>query len=420
MQKKIIIEGGRRLEGSCRIKAAKNSVLPILACTVLCSGEVRLHNCPNISDIRDMLEILRSLGAKVSTHGIISGDITIDCRYVDKTAVTGDLTSAIRSSIFLLGPIVTRFGQGIVSSPGGCQIGSRPIDIHLDGLKALGVDIDDQNCLIRCSVKTGKLVGGDIRLKMPSVGATENLMMAAVLAVGRTVISNAAKEPEIVDLANFINAMGGNVQGAGTSEIVIDGVDGLVGGDFTPIPDRIVAGTYMIGCAMCGGCVRLEGANLGHLGALQTVLEKTGVGVFGDSNHIIVESNGNLISPGRIETEVYPGFATDLQAQLMAMLAVTKGESIIVENLFETRFRHAEELTKMGADIDVVNKSAIIKGVKRLVGAEVNAFDLRGGAAMVLAGLAANGTTVVSDVHYIERGYENIVGDLRGLGAEIK
>ena len=417
MQKKIIIEGGRRLEGSCRIKAAKNSVLPILACTVLCNGEVRLHNCPDISDIRDMLEILRSLGAHT---GFDSGIVTVDCRGIGKTEVTGNLTSAIRSSIFLLGPIVTRFGQGIVSSPGGCQIGSRPIDIHLDGLKVLGVDIDDQNCLIRCSVKTGKLVGGDIRLKMPSVGATENLMMAAVLATGRTIISNAAKEPEIVDLANFINAMGGKVRGAGTEEIVVDGVDGLAGGDYTPIPDRIVAGTYMIGCAMCGGCVRLEGANLGHLGALQTVLERVGVGVFGDNKHIIVESNGNLVSPGRIETQVYPGFATDLQAQLMAMLAVTKGESIIVENLFETRFRHAEELAKMGADIDVVNKSAIIKGVRGLVGAEVNAFDLRGGAAMVLAGLAANGTTVVSDVHYIMRGYEDIAGDLRGLGAEIR
>jgi len=415
MQKKIIIEGGKRLEGSCLIKAAKNSVLPILACTVLCDGEIKLHNCPDITDIKDMLNILISIGAKAEFN---DGTITVDCRTVEKTTVVGELISAIRSSIFLLGPLVARFGCGIIGSPGGCAIGSRPIDIHLDGFRTLGVDVKEKNGLVNCESYGTGLRGGNIRLKMPSVGATENLMMAAVLAKGCTVISNAAREPEVTDLANFINAMGGRISGAGTKTIVVEGVKRLNGGDYIPIPDRIVAGTYMIGCAVCGGCVRLEGANLKHLGALKRILQASGAKVLGGKRCIIVKSNGSLNNIGRVQTRVYPGFATDLQAQLMVMATIADGESVIVENLFETRFKHAGELVKMGADIDIVNKSAIIKGVNKLRGAEVAAYDLRGGAAMVLAGLAAKGTTAVSNVHYILRGYEDITKDLKGLGAK--
>jgi len=436
----IVVRGGKTMSGTCEIKTAKNSVLPILACSVLCDGEMRLHNCPDIADIHSMLEILRGMGAKAEFKG---GTVAVDCRTVNCTTVAGEATAAIRSSIFLLGPILSRFRRAAVSLPGGCAIGKRPIDLHLDGLRALGVMVDEDDSIVYCD--GAGLRAGEYRLRFASVGATENLIMAVALTSGRTVISNAAREPEVVDLADFINAMGGRVSGAGTDKVIVEGVERLSGGDYTPIPDRIVAGTYMIACAMCGGKIKLAGADIGHLRALERVLYKAGVKVtakntpsrfahfrrqtpmlfaaassskFLEGNYIEVESSKRLCRIGRIETGIYPEFATDLQAQITAMLAVSAGESVVVENLFETRFKHIDELRKMGADISVDGKQAVIRGVPRLSGAQVMCHDLRGGAALVLAGLCADGVTTVNDARHIMRGYEDIVGDLRKLGCD--
>ena len=410
----IRITGHRAMEGSCYIKAAKNSVLPILACSIMCTEVVRIHNCPDIRDVRNMLKILRSLGAWTELE---DGVITVDTRGINITKVAGEAAGAIRSSVFTLGPILAKFGRAQISYPGGCNIGTRPIDLHLDGLRAMAVDIIETADCIVCDGSNMRAC--NYTLRFASVGATENLIMASALTKGRTVIRNAAKEPEIVDLANFLAAMGGRISGQGTDTITIDGVEALGGGDYTPIPDRIVAGTYMVGCAMCGGCIRLDNADGGHLAALIDVLERAGAHVVVGDGYILVASDGKLRAVDNIATDIYPGFATDMQAQIMAMLSIADGVSVIEENLFETRLRHASELCKMGANISVEDNRAIVSGVPHLYGAKVAGYDLRGGAAMVLAGLAADGDTVVTDVGHIMRGYEDISRDLRELGCAV-
>ena len=331
--------------------------------------------------------------------------------------ITSTLARELRSSIFLLGPMLARFKSAKIAYPGGCEIGLRPIDLHLKGLRELNVDIHEESGFIHCDASNMK--GGEIHLDLPSVGATENLMMASIVADGDTVIRNAAREPEIVDLQNFLNACGAEIEGAGTSIVTVRGGRTLKGVEYTPMNDRIVAGTFMLATCMCGGEVELLGADLSNLHSLISKLSKFACKVIVDSDNIYIKANGRMSAVDVIETSPFPGFPTDLQAQTVAMLSVANGASVMVENMFESRYKYVPELVKMGAKIVVKDRTAFIKGVKNLYGAEVFAQDLRGGAALVIAGLVAKGATVVSDVYHIDRGYENIESVLKKVGADI-
>lgn len=411
---KLIIDGGEKLYGDVTVKGAKNSVLPLLAATLLTDDITVLHNCPRITDVQNMCKILVNLGCKITFENDV---ITVDSSGINNGEIPSCLAKELRSSLFLLGSLLTKIKCAKVAYPGGCDIGMRPIDIHLKALRELNVDIDEKYGFINC--KGDKLIGADIILDLPSVGATENVMMAAVKAEGRTVIRNAAKEPEILDLQNFLNMMGARIRGAGSSCIVIDGVSKLHGAEYTPIPDRITAGTYILSCAMCGGEIVLHGACYEHIFSLISKLSKTACNIKRYNDKILVKSNGRLKSVDNIETMYYPGFPTDLQAQLMSLESIADGSCIVVENIFETRFKHVPELLKMGADITVKGRAALIKGVEKLRGTEVLAQDLRGGAALVMAGLSAEGKTVVSDIYHIDRGYESIEKTFSQLGAKI-
>lgn len=412
---KYIITGGNELNGELDIKGAKNSVLPLLAASILTDETVVLHNCPYISDVLNMIKILITLGAKVEWQG---DSIVINSASVNKGEIPSQLARELRSSIFLLGSILSRNKVANVAYPGGCEIGLRPIDIHLKGMRELNIDVKEEGGHIFCD--SGNMRAKDIILDLPSVGATENLMMASVFCKGRTIIRNVAKEPEIVDLQRFLNAMGARVYGAGGSVIIVDGVSELHGVEYTPISDRIVAGTYAIACAMCGGKITLNNAIYEHIYSLCAKMSKNTCHITPFSDRIVVESRGRHTSLDNIETMYYPGFPTDLQSQIMAMATVCKGTSIITENIFETRFKTVSEFRKMGADILVKNRTAIIKGVKSLTGAEVNAEDLRGGASLVLMALKADGITTVNDIYHIQRGYEGIDTALRSVGAAIE
>ncbi|MDE6412178.1 MAG: UDP-N-acetylglucosamine 1-carboxyvinyltransferase [Clostridia bacterium] len=412
---KFMIDGGRRLYGSVRLQSAKNSVLPLFAASVLTEKRVIIRETPPISDALCMAQILRELGAEVEFRG---NDVVIDSANACCHEISSSLTKELRSSVFMLGSLLTRFHKAQIAYPGGCDIGLRPIDLHLNALKRLGVDIKERDGCIFCHADT--LKGADISLDFPSVGATENIMLAAVKAKGRTLLSGAAKEPEIVDLQNFLNGMGAKVTGAGTDQIEIEGVESLGGITYKPVKDRIEAGTFLIACAICGGEVEVVGVKADFVGILLHKLRENGCKIHVKNDKIVIESSGRLKCNRRIETMPFPGFPTDLQAQMTALNAVSSGGALVVENLFETRFKYVPELRKMGADIEVNGRSAFVRGVERLRGASVTSGDLRGGAALVLAALGAEGTSEVLDLSHIDRGYYDLQGKLKSLGAQIK
>ncbi len=408
------IEGGEKLNGECEISTAKNSILPILAGSIMCGEPLVVKKCTLYSDTWHMLKILESVGARIK---IVGEDVYIDGENIENHYIDEIYTKKIRSSIFMLGPLLSRLRKAKVSYPGGCNIGLRPIDLHLKGLRDLNVKIEERHGFIYCDGSNMK--AGEVHLDFPSVGATENLIMASVFLKGNTTIYNVAKEPEIVDLANFLNSMGAHISGAGTSEIVISGVNKLHGVQYTPIPDRIVAGTYMIACAMAGGKICLKNAVAEHNLSLISKLRQSGVTISNKRDFVVVTAKSRAKCVPIIETMPYPGFATDLQSQILTLQTVSKGASVICENLFETRYKICTELIKMGADITLKDKTAVVKGVPKLYGASVVASDLRGGAGLVLAGLSASGYTTVHDIHHIDRGYYEIEQDLTSLGAKI-
>ena len=410
----LYINGGKKLYGDVDIVASKNAILPILAGSILVDGRVDILDTALFSDVNTMLLILESLGCKTIVDG---KDIHIDSTSVDNGYIKEEYTKLVRSSIFMLGPLLSRLGKAKVAYPGGCNIGNRPIDLHLKGLESLNVKIEEKHGFIYCDGSSMR--ANAVHLDFPSVGATENIMMASVKLKGVTTIHNAAREPEIEDLQEYLNSMGARVSGAGSSTIVIEGVDILHSTEYTPIRDRIVAGTYMIACAMCGGDILLKNTLYSHNIALINKLREAGVKVKAakDSIRVINKSRPKAIS---LETMPYPGFPTDLQNQMLTMCTIAKGVSIVTENLYESRLKICHELGKMGADITVKNRMAIVRGVGELYGANVVAGDLRGGASLVLAGLVANGYTTIQDIYHIDRGYLNIEEDLCRLNAEIK
>ena len=412
---KYVIDGGRRLFGAVALQSAKNSVLPLLAASILTEKRVVIRDTPQISDVLCMAQILRELGADVRFSG---GNTIIESADATSHEISSVLTGELRSSVFMLGSLLTRFHRALIAYPGGCDIGLRPIDLHLNALKQLGVGISERDGCIFCECE--KLRGAEILLDFPSVGATENIMLAAVMAEGRTVLAGAAKEPEIVDLQNFLNAMGAKVAGAGSDVIEIEGVQELGSVTYKPMKDRIEAGTFLIACAVCGGEVETSGLKGENLRLLLHKLRENGCKIHTKNDKIRIESSGRLRCNRRIETMPFPGFPTDLQAQATALNAGADGGALIVENLFETRFKYVPELQKMGADIQVKGRNAFVRGVRKLHGASVVAGDLRGGAALVIAALGAEGRTEVLDLSHIDRGYADFRGKLKSLGAEIR
>ncbi len=411
---KIIVKKSPPLKGTIRVNGSKNSILPILAASLLSKEKCILNEIPDLKDVEVMCEVLTSLGADVKRKK--RGIIEINSYNIDNYEAPYELIRKMRASFLVLGPLLARLGRARVSMPGGCAIGSRPIDLHLKGFKALGAQIDATGGYV--NAYTEKLTGNTIYLDFPSVGATENIIMAASLAEGEAVIENAAEEPEIVDLANFINNMGGNIIGAGTKTIRIKGVKELHGAEHTVIPDRIEAGTYMIAAAITNGDLRIENVLTSHIQPVIAKLREAGVYIHENGDHVRVNAN-HILKAVDIKTLPYPGFPTDMQAQFMALLSVSKGTSLINETIFENRFMHADELKRMGADIKIEGNSAIIKGKNKLAGAPVSATDLRAGAALILAGLIADGETEITNIHHIQRGYAGIINKLKNVGAKI-
>lgn len=410
----LVIEGGQPLSGTIRIHGAKNAALPILAASLLAEGKVTIRNVPRLLDIEVMLDILRDLGCKARHQDTV---VTVETAVATSSHIPETLMRKMRSSVFLMGPLLARFGEVQLYQPGGCAIGERKIDLHLRGLAALGANIEEKGSRIICSAR--RLKGAEIILDFPSVGATENIMMAAVLAEGRTSIIGAAREPEIQDLQQFLNRMGAKVYGAGTDTLTIDGVSSLNGCDFEVIPDRIVTGTVMVATAATRGEVTLTSTQPGHLTSLIHVLRRAGVQIEAGNDIIKVGASKRPVAVDRIVTSPYPAFPTDLQAQVMTLLALSDGVSVMKETIFEGRFKHVDELCRMGADIRVELNNAFIRGVPQLYGATVEATDLRAGAALVIAGLAAQGRTVVEQVHHIDRGYDRIEDMFRQIGGNI-
>lgn len=413
---KFVVYGGNPLNGTVRVGGAKNAVLPIIAAALLANGPSYLENVPCLSDVEIIVELIRQLGADVVCDG---DNITIDATVIHSQEAPYDSMRKMRASFLLMGPLLARYGKAEVSLPGGCAIGTRPIDLHLKGFVALGAQINKRAGYIEAVAP--RLKGARIYLDFPSVGATENIIMAAALAEGMTVIENAAEEPEIVDLAQYINSMGGKVSGAGTSIIEIEGVpEGVLRGTtHRVIPDRVEAGTYMVAAAITGGDVKIENVIVEHLQPVIAKLEEAGAKVLTNGKSIRVVG-GSQVSPVDIQTMPYPGFPTDMQAQMMALMTVANGTSIFTETVFENRYMHVDELSRMGADIRIDGRLAVVKGVGDLNGAPVKATDLRGGAALILAGLAAQGQTEIGMVHHIDRGYEQMEAKLCGLGAKIE
>lgn len=407
------ITGGERLTGEVLVGSAKNAVLPILAAAILTNGPVVIEGFPELIDTHNMLEILTTLGCDCRVSG---GQAMIDARGASGYEMPAALSKALRSSIFMMGPMLGRFRKAVVTYPGGCEIGQRPIDLHLKGLRALGVTIEEAHGMIYCDGSA--LAGGEVHLDFPSVGATENVMMAAAVAAGRTVIHNAAREPEILDLQRFMNACGARVSGAGGGRITVEGVEGLHGATFRPMPDRIAGATLLTAAAMTGGEIALTGAVAGDMGAVLDKLRKAGCEIACEKRRVMLRAPARLCAV-EVSTQPFPGFPTDMQAQIMALACVADGASVIVENVFENRFAHAPELRRMGADIWMSGRTCVVRG-GRLTGARVSARDLRGGAALVLAGLAAEGVTEVSGVELIDRGYEKLEASIRTLGGKIE
>ncbi len=411
---RILVRKSLGLKGNIRVDGSKNSILPILAATLLSEEECIIHDIPYLQDVHVMCQLLKVLGANVEKIG--DNTLKISAENIATCEAPYELISKMRASFLVMGPLLARCKNAKVYMPGGCAIGTRPIDLHLKGFKYLGSEIKSENGYV--NAKTEKLVGNDIYLDFPSVGATENIIMAATLAEGETILENAAEEPEIVDLANFINSMGGNIVGAGTKTIRIKGVKKLHKTEHTVIPDRIEAGTYMVAAAATGGDVTIENVVSSHLQPIIAKLRETGARVEEYDDKLRVISNGK-IKPVDIKTLPYPGFPTDMQAQFMAMLSISDGTSIIHETIFENRFMHANELSRMGVDVKIEGSSAILKGSSKLSGAKVKATDLRAGAALIIAGLIADGETEITEVYHIKRGYANIIEKLQRIGANI-
>lgn len=412
---KIIVEGGNKLKGEVNISLAKNSVLPIIVASILSPNDVVIKNAPMLEDVIVLNDLLLEMDCSIET--INNRDLKINTSNLKETSMNSDLIRKMRASFLIMGPMLSRFGKCKISMPGGCNIGSRPIDLHLKGFKLLGADIEIGHGFVEAKAK--KLKGNRIYLDFPSVGATENILMASVLAEGTTIIENAAEEPEIWDLANFLNSMGAKIHGAGVGKITIEGVDSLKGIEYKPIYDRVEAGTFMVAAAITKSKITINGVIEDHLRPTIEKLKECGVKFesLGEDT-ILVDGTGEK-SPVDIKTLPYPGFPTDMQPQMMALLSICKGSSIITETVFENRFMHVAELVRMGANIKIDGRTAIIEGVDSLTGCDVKATDLRAGAAMILAGLVAHGRTEISDLYHIDRGYVDIEEKFRGLGANI-
>ena len=415
---KLIIVGGVPLNGSIRISGAKNAVLPTLAATLLIEEPVILSNIPHLNDVTTMIELLGRMGAQITIDERMS--IEVDCSQIQNVHASYELVKTMRASILVLGPLLSRFGKAEVSLPGGCAIGSRPVEVHIDGMRALGADIElVDGGFIHATVE-GRLKGAELNLGKITVTGTENLIMAATLAEGQTIIHNTACEPEVQDLANFLNKMGARISGAGTDRIVIDGVDRLSGGSYSILPDRIEAGTYLVAAAMTRGHVRIKDVFPKTLGAVLEKLREAGARVKIGENWVDLDMQGRRTKAVDIVTAPYPEMPTDMQAQFMALNVVAEGQAVITETVFENRFMHVHELQRMGADIKLKGSKALIRGKEKLTGAPVMATDLRASAGLVLAGLMARGNTIVDRIYHIDRGYECIEEKLAQLGAEIR
>ncbi|MGI6066215.1 MAG: UDP-N-acetylglucosamine 1-carboxyvinyltransferase [Bacillota bacterium] len=410
---KIIIEGGVPLTGTVVISGAKNAVLPVIAASLLAGETCKLIDIPHLADVEAINEVLEYLGAKVR---FADGELTVDSSNLTNIEAPYECVRRMRASFLIMGPLLARMGRAKMSLPGGCAIGSRPIDLHLKGFEALGANITIGHGYIEAEAK--KLVGNKVYLDFPSVGATENIIMAASMAQGTTIIENAAEEPEIVDLANFLNQMGAKIKGAGTKVIKVDGVERLHGAVHTVIPDRVEAGSFMVAAAATRGNVLVANVIEDHLKSVIAKLKEVGVQITEEADGLRV-IGPEKIHPVDIKTLPYPGFPTDMQSQLMALMTISQGTSVITETVFENRFMHVAELKRMSADIRIEGHSAIVKGVPRLTGAEVKATDLRAGAALVIAALVAEGKSAIGCVHHLDRGYENLVEKFQGLGAKI-
>ena len=415
---KYVINGGKPLHGEVVISGAKNAAVAIIPAALMVDGVCRIENIPHISDTDMLLTILSELGAKINY--INSTTIDIDCRSVKYTDAPYDLTRRIRASYYLIGAMLGRFGYAKTTMPGGCNFGVRPIEQHIKGISALGADIYVKNGFIFASAPDGKLHGSRIYLDKVSVGATMKIILAAVLAQGRTIIENAAREPHIVDLANFLNSMGADIRGAGTDTIKINGVESLHGGFYSIIPDQIEAGTFMVAAAASGGEVLVKNVIPKHLECISAKLRETGTIVQEYEDAVLVKTSPNGLRKINIKTLPYPGFPTDMQPQFSTLLCFAKGTSVITEGIYDNRFKYVSELRKMGAEIQVDGRISVVEGPQKLTGAEVYACDLRAGAAMTIAGICAIGQTVINDIHFIERGYENFAGKLAALGADIR
>ena len=414
---KYMIRGGRELFGEVTVSGAKNAAVAIIPAALLVDGVCRIENIPQISDVTLFFSILEELGAKVRV--LNQHAIEIDCHAIHSIRPSYDLARRIRASYYLLGALLGRFGQATVAMPGGCNFGVRPIDQHIKGFTTMGAEVSVEGGFIHTAAKNGRLVGAPVYLDVVSVGATMNIMMAAALAEGTTTIENAAKEPHIVDLANFLNSMGADIKGAGTDSIKIRGVKRLTGGSYGIIPDQIEAGTYMAAVAATGGQLLLKNVIPKHMECISAKLMEMGVSVTEDDDSLLVRRSGPLTKTN-VKTLPYPGFPTDMQPQITAVLALAEGTSLVTEGVYgANRFKYVDELKRLGAHIQVDGKVAVVEGVKQLVGAPIQACDLRAGAALVIAGLAAQGTTELSHINYIERGYEDLVGKLRAVGADI-
>ena len=414
---KYIVQGGRPLFGEVEISGAKNAAVAIIPAALMVDGVCRIENIPQISDVTLCLKILEQLGANIRT--INRHTVEIDCRSIHSTRTCPSPADKIRASYYLVGALLGRFGQAEVAMPGGCNFGGgRPIDQHVKGFSAMGAKVTVEGGFIVASTANGRLKGATVYLDVVSVGATMNIMMAAAMAEGNTIIENAAKEPHIVDLANFLNSMGANIRGAGTDTIKIRGVERLTGGTYAIIPDQIEAGTYMAAVAATGGQVLVKNIIPKHMDCITAKLVEMGVEVEENEDTLLVRRTEPL-RKANVKTLPYPGFPTDMQPQITTVLALAQGTSLVTEGVWSSRYRYVDELRRMGANIQVDEKTAVVEGVERLTGANIQAYDLRAGAAMVIAALAAQGRSEISNVQYIERGYENIIQKLRQLGADI-